>query len=97
MKQWQKLIREVTRTPGPIRVQLFLLTTLTASSVLSTGLQIYKLGNNTSAVNTFGSLESLEVRAGKFALKVTGEDTTALVRNLMPIGELLETTVSDEK
>ena len=33
MKQWQKLIREITRTPGPIRVQLFLLTTLTASSV----------------------------------------------------------------
>tara|TARA_B100000686_G_C16791814_1_gene979226 strand:- start:3377 stop:3637 length:261 start_codon:yes stop_codon:yes gene_type:complete len=85
------------RTLGSTKIQLSLLTILATSSVLSTGLQIYSQGRHTSAVNTFGSLESLEVRAGKFALKVTGKDTTALVRNLMPIESLLETTVSDEK
>jgi|TARA_B100001996_G_scaffold44446_1_gene32087 hypothetical protein len=85
------------RTLGSTRIQLSLLTILAVSSVTSTVLQISKAISNTSAVNTFGSLESLEVRAGKFALKVTGKDTTALVRNLMPIESLLETTVSDEK
>tara|TARA_B100001996_G_scaffold307580_1_gene249006 strand:+ start:242 stop:502 length:261 start_codon:yes stop_codon:yes gene_type:complete len=85
------------RTLGSSKIQLSLLTILAVSSVTSTGLQISKAVSNTSDVNTFGSLESLEVRAGRFALKVTGKDTTALVRNLMPIEELLETSVSDEK
>ena len=87
MKQWQKLIREITRTPGPIRVQLFLLTTLTASSVLSTGLQIYKLGNNTSVENTSYKNESLEVAKvnGELRLRVTGNATTEVLTNLKPM------------
>ena len=97
MKQWQKLIREITRTPGPIRVQLFLLTTLTVSSVLSTGLQIYKLAKNTSAENTSTNLESLEVKAGRFAVRVTGKSTMDLVTNLIPIESLLEMNVSEER
>ena len=97
MKQWQKLIREVTRTPGPIRVQLFLLMTLTASSVLSTGLQIYNLASNTSVENTSTNSESLEVKAGKFAVRVTGKNTMALVTNLIPIESLLEMNVSEER
>ena len=86
MKQWQKLIREITRTPGPIRVQLFLLTTLTVSSVLSTGLQIYKLASNTSAENTSYRNESLEVADAGGRVRVTGKHTTALLRNLMVTG-----------
>ena len=97
MKQWQKLIREITRTPGPIRVQLFLLTTLTASSVLSTGLQIYNLASNTSAENTSINSESLEVKAGKFVVRVTGKNTMDRVMNLIPIESLLEMNVLNEK
>ena len=86
MKKWQKLIREITRTPGPIRVQLFLLTTLTASSVLSTGLQIYKLASNTSEENISYRNESLEVVDAGGRVRVTGRHTTDLLRNLMVTG-----------
>ena len=40
------------RTPGPIKVQLLLLTTLTVSSVTSTGLQIFRMVGSTSGENT---------------------------------------------
>ena len=52
--QW---VKEVMRTPGHTKVQLLLLLILTTSSVLSTGLQIFKTGGNTSVVNISGSLE----------------------------------------
>ena len=96
-KKISKLQKEVMRTPGPIRVQLLLLLTLTGSSVLSTGLQIYNLARNTSVENTSINSESLEVKAGKFAVKVTGKNTMALVTNLIPIESLLEMNVSEEK
>ena len=99
MKQWQKLIREVTRTPGPIRVQLFLLMTLTTSSVLSTGLQIYKLGSNTSVENTSYKNESLELAQvnGELRLRVTGKNTTEVLQNLKPmLNNLVEKTSSEK-
>jgi len=85
------------RTPGPIRVQLLLLLTLTASSVSSTVLQISSRVGNTSDVNTSTNLESLEVKAGRFAVRVTGKNTMDLVTNLIPIESLLEIPVSNEK
>ena len=89
MSMWKrisKLQKEVMRTPGPIRVQLLLLLTLTGSSVLSTGLQIYKLANNTSGENTSYRNESLEVADAGGRVRVTGRHTTALLRNLMLTG-----------
>ncbi len=97
MKRWQKLIREITRTPGPIRVQLFLLTTLTISSVLSTGLQIYKLVENTSDVNTSGKNVNLEVEREGLRLRVTGKNTMEVLTNLKQIDNYLETPSSREK
>ena len=85
-KQLDKLRKEVMRTPGPIRVQLLLLLTLTASSVLSTGLQIYKLGSNTSAGSISYKNESLEVADVGGRVKVTGSNTGVLLRNLMLTG-----------
>ena len=99
MKKWQKLIREITRTPGPIRVQLFLLTTLTASSVLSTGLQISKAVGNTSVENTSYKNESLEVAKvnGELRLRVTGKNTTEVLQNLKPmLNNLVEKTSSEK-
>ena len=97
MKQWQKLIREITRTPGPIRVQLFLLTTLTASSVLSTGLQISKAVGNTSEENISGRNESLALEVDGLRLKVTGKNTTEVLKNLMKSEKVLGIIHSEER
>jgi len=58
--QW---LKEVMKTPGHIRIQLLLLTTLTISSVSSTVLQITRTVENTSGVSISGSLELREVRS----------------------------------
>ena len=84
-------------THGSTRIQLSLLTILAISSVSSTGLLIYNQVNNTSEGNTSINSESLEVKAGKFAVKVTGKNTMGVVMNLIPIERLLETNVSNEK
>ena len=58
-------VKEIMRIPGPMRVQLLLLTILTISSVSSTVLQITRTGGNTSGVSISGSLELREVRKEK--------------------------------
>ena len=93
----RKLWTEITKTPGPIKVQLSLLTILAISSVSSTALQISSRVGSTSEENTSTSLESLEVKVGRFAVRVTGKDTMDRVTNLIPIENLLEMTVSNEK
>ena len=85
------------KTHGSTKTHLLLLTILATSSVLSTGLQIYNLARNTSVENTSTNSESLEVRAGKFAVRVTGKNTMDLVTNLIPIENLLEMNASNEK
>ena len=85
------------KTHGSTRTHLLLLTILATSSVLSTGLQIYNLASNTSEENTSTNLESLEVKAGRFAVRVTGKSTMDLVTNLIPIESLLEMNVSEER
>ena len=53
------------KTPGYIKIQISLLTILMISSVSSTVLQIIQTADNTSAVNTSGSLEPQKVKNGK--------------------------------
>ena len=53
------------KTPGYIKIQISLLTILMISSVSSTVLQIMKTADNTSAVNTSGSLEPQKVKNEK--------------------------------
>ena len=60
--QW---VKEVMKTPGYIKIQLLLLTTLTISSVSSTVLQITQAGGSTSGVSISGSLELREVKREK--------------------------------
>ena len=60
--QW---LKEVMKTPGYIKIQLLLLTTLTISSVSSTVLQIIQTEGSTSAVSISGSLELREVKSVK--------------------------------
>ena len=93
----KKLWREVTKTPGPIKVQLLLLATLTISSVSSTGLLIYKLASNTSDANTFGKSVNLEVAREGLRLRVTRRSTTEALTNLKQIENYLGTQHSREK
>ena len=60
-----KLLGWIMKTPGYIKIQISLLTILMISSVSSTVLQIIKIADNTSAVNTSGSLEPQKVKNGK--------------------------------
>ena len=60
--QWVKAYMQI---PGPMRVQLLLLTILTISSVSSTVLLILKPVGSTSVVNISGSLELQEVKREK--------------------------------
>ena len=60
--QW---VKEVMKTPGHTKVQLSLLTILMISSVTSTVLSIYKMGENTGVGNISGSLELPKVRREK--------------------------------
>ena len=100
MGMWKRIVKlqkEVMRTPGPIRVQLFLLTTLTISSVTSTGLLICNRVGNTSEENTFGQNVNLEVVREGLRLRVTGKNTTEVLMNLKQIENYLGTTYSREK
>ena len=58
-------VKAYMQTPGPIRVQLLLLTILTISSVSSTVLLILKPVGSTSVVNISGSLELQEAKREK--------------------------------
>ena len=60
--QWVKAYMQI---PGPMRVQLSLLTILTISSVSSTVLLMSRTAGNTSVVNISGSLELQEVKREK--------------------------------
>jgi len=65
MKIMKWLKEEFTKTPGYMRVNISLLTILMISSVLSTGLSIYKMVGSTSEGNTFGSSELQRVKKEK--------------------------------
>jgi len=65
MKIMRWLREEITKTPGYMRVNLSLLTILMISSVTSTVLSIYRMGENTSVGNISGSLELPKVRREK--------------------------------
>ena len=92
--QW---VKEIMRTPGPIRVQLLLLLILTTSSVLSTGLQISRTVGNTLGGSTSHRGESLEVADANGRVKVTGTHPTEVLKNLQRTGNFWGLTVSKEK
>jgi len=92
--QW---LKEIMKTPGPIKVQLLLLTTLTVSSVTSTVLQIQSRTKNTSDVNTLPVVESLEVGNEKLRVRVTGNATTEVLRNLKTTLQSMDETFSSVK
>tara|TARA_X000001036_G_scaffold173061_1_gene163748 strand:- start:1229 stop:1588 length:360 start_codon:yes stop_codon:yes gene_type:complete len=84
-------------TRGRIRVNRLLLATSVSLSVLSIGLQIYNQANNTSAANTFGNYESLEVEVGELQVRATGKNITEALMNLMKNERRLGTPLINER
>jgi len=80
---WMKAYMQM---PGHTRAQLLLLTILATSSVSSTVLQISSRVGNTSGENISYRNESLEVADAGGRVRVTGKNTTVLLRNLMMTG-----------
>tara|TARA_B000000557_G_scaffold52222_1_gene40238 strand:+ start:1282 stop:1500 length:219 start_codon:yes stop_codon:yes gene_type:complete len=70
-----------TKIPGYIKVNLSLLTILAISSVSSTGLQIYKMVNSTSAENTFNKKENLKVEKEKLLVSPIGKSIMEVQMN----------------
>ena len=85
------------KTPGPKKVQLLLLPTLTISSVSSTGLLIFNLANNTSVENISNKNVNLEVVRDGLRLRVTGKDTMEALQSLVQIESFLEMQRSNER
>ena len=85
------------KIPGTTKVQLSLLMILATSSVTSTALQISKLGKSTSVENTLPVVESLEVGNAKLRLRVTGNATTEVLKNLKTTLKSLDAQFSEEK
>ena len=90
-------VKEIMRTPGHTKVQLSLLLILATSSVTSTGLLISRTGDSTSGGSTSNSIESIEVADANGRVKVTGNATTVVLKNLMKTGNFWGLTVSKEK
>ena len=90
-------VKQIMKTPGPIRVQLLLLLILTTSSVTSTALQIFRPVRNTLVENTSPNVESLELGNEKLRLRVTGKSTTEVLKSLSRTLNSLDAAFSDEK
>lgn len=84
-------------THGRIRINRLLLVASVSLSVLSIGLQIYNQANNTSAANTFGNYESLEVGVGELQVRATGKNITEALMNLMKNERRLGTPLINER
>ena len=90
-------VKEVMKTPGHTRVQLLLLLILATSSVTSTALLISKQAKSTSDVNTLPVVESLEVGNEKLRVRVTGNATMEVLRNLKTTLQSMDETFSSVK
>ena len=90
-------VKEIMKTPGHTKVQLSLLLILATSSVSSTALLISRTGDSTSGGSTSRNVESIEVANANGRVKVTGNATTVVLKNLMETGNFWGLTVSNEK
>ena len=91
------LIQKIMKIPGTTKVQLSLLMILATSSVMSTGLQIQSRVKNISEESILHSVESLEVGNAELRLRVTGKNTTEVLKNLSPMLRNLASQHSRER
>ena len=74
--------KEIMKIPGTTKVQLSLLMILAISSVTSTGLQIYKVVDNTSVENISTKNENLKEAKDVLRQSLTGSGITEALTNL---------------
>ena len=86
-----------TRTPGTTKIQLSLLTILATSSVLSTGLQIYRLVESTSAENISTRNENLKEASDVLRQSLTGSGITEALTDLNQTLKNTVEIISEEK
>ena len=86
-----------TRTPGTTKIQLILLTILATSSVLSTGLQIYRLVESTSAENISTRNENLKEASDVLRQSLTGSGITEALTDLNQTLKNTVEIISEEK
>ena len=79
MNEW---VKQIMKIPGYIKVQLSLLTILAISSVTSTGLQIYRLVESTSAENISTRNENLKEASDVLRQSLTGSGITEALTDL---------------
>ena len=94
MNEW---VRQIMKTPGYIKVQLSLLTILAISSVTSTGLQIYKMVDNTSEESISTKNENLKEASDVLRQSLTGSGITEALTNLNETLNNLVKIRSEEK
>ena len=95
MIKW--LRNEFTKTPGYMRVNLSLLTTLAISSVTSTSLLISQQAKSISVENISCRRGNPEVENVELPRSPTGRDTMDLAPNSKPTYQPTERIISQER
>ena len=94
MNEW---VKQIMKIPGYIKVQLSLLTILAISSVTSTGLQMYKMADNTLEESISTRNENLKEASDVLRQSLTGSGITEALQNLNTTLNNLEKKYSEEK
>ena len=94
MNEW---VKQIMKIPGTTKAQLSLLTILAISSVTSTGLQIYKMVDNTSEESISTRNENLKEASDVLRQSLTGSGITEALTNLNGTLKNLVKTPSEEK
>ena len=94
MNEW---VKQIMKIPGYIKVQLSLLTILAISSVTSTGLQIYKMADNTLEESISTRNENLKEASDVLRQSLTGSGITEALTNLNKTLKNTVKIISEEK
>ena len=94
MNEW---VKQIMKIPGTTKVQLSLLMILAISSVTSTGLQIYKMVDNTLEENISTRKENLKEASDVLRQSLTGSGITEALTNLNETLNNLVKIRSEEK
>ena len=94
MNEW---VKQIMKIPGTTKVQLSLLTILAISSVTSTGLQMYKMADNTLEESISTRNENLKEASDVLRQSLTGSGITEALMNLNETLKSMVNQYSEEK
>ena len=94
MNEW---VKQIMKIPGTTKVQLSLLTILAIASVTSTGLQMYKMADNTLEESISTRNENLKEASDVLRQSLTGSGITEALTNLNKTLKNTVKIISEEK